>query len=694
MPQVVSILPPFEVFADVDGEPLESGYIYIGQAGLNPLVENNRVAIYSDSALSIPVAQPVRTIGGYPVVSGSPTRLYVGAADYSILVTNKDGTLVYSSLNNVLALGLVNSSDIIYPINATEQGAGLTDADLVLSYYYGDVRRYKVVGDGATDNTVNIQKALNGNAGAFPVIFPKGVSYYRLISRVTAPANTHIILQDGPELRWTATTATGSPFLGGATRPGIEAIGNNFLLEGMGTLRGPTVGAYVANEIGIWMTGTTALIKKNKFTVRGAIEILNWGSYGINLQFVDDISIEGDQTHVHDVGYCGIIMNSCNHGRVSKIQIGNVTPGTSGNAYGFSLSSDATNYNLDPNAGTKQAVNPFCWDWVVEGCTVYDIPLWTGLDAHGCYETHFVDNNIFNCGIGINQSSQSGAGFQYAGWDNSVVGNVVDMRRRDGTATTTTTQKAGIIVNGGSIVRNLRPTVARNKVYGAGVAPSTWNSIEATLTQDAIIVDNQIESWTGFGIYSTGGSGVIANNTFGAVTATPSTECIRLDATLSGAWTVTNNRHRPFTGTAAPVGLTISATAPRCIVAENDFDYATLPYAGSTVLLTCGPSVPIPRMQVTGTPVTIDVATLLASDRVWLEIIANVTTVTDLVNAKVGTRYILHNTTANNFTFDRTNAALPGGVNAVLGQHDTIELLCVALAGIKFVALTGVNANS
>ena len=90
----LSIQPTYPIFTDIDGQPLEDGYVWIGVANLAPIV--NPIAVYWDAALTIPATQPVRTRGGYPVNSGTPARLYVNS-DYSIQVQNKNGSVVYSA---------------------------------------------------------------------------------------------------------------------------------------------------------------------------------------------------------------------------------------------------------------------------------------------------------------------------------------------------------------------------------------------------------------------------------------------------------------------------------------------------------------------------------------------------------------------------------------------------------------------
>lgn len=84
---------PFAFFTDTEGNPLENGYIYIGEENLNPLA--NPKAAYWDYALTIP-AYNVRTSAGLPMYSGSPGRLYVDGA-HSMIVKNKNGEIVYSA---------------------------------------------------------------------------------------------------------------------------------------------------------------------------------------------------------------------------------------------------------------------------------------------------------------------------------------------------------------------------------------------------------------------------------------------------------------------------------------------------------------------------------------------------------------------------------------------------------------------
>jgi hypothetical protein len=92
-----SIVSPFPVFNDLDGTPLEAGYIYIGQSNLNP--ESAPINVFWDAALTVPAAQPIRTVGGYASRNGSPSRMYVSTDTYSITVRNRNRVFVFAAFD-------------------------------------------------------------------------------------------------------------------------------------------------------------------------------------------------------------------------------------------------------------------------------------------------------------------------------------------------------------------------------------------------------------------------------------------------------------------------------------------------------------------------------------------------------------------------------------------------------------------
>jgi hypothetical protein len=118
----LSVKPPFPIFTDTAGQPLEDGFIYIGIANQDPVT--NPITVYWDVALTVPATQPIRTLAGYPSRAGTPAVLYVNN-DYSITVKNKNNALVYQSLNdNAFSGGVVvlnatgTGSQIIFAVSS------------------------------------------------------------------------------------------------------------------------------------------------------------------------------------------------------------------------------------------------------------------------------------------------------------------------------------------------------------------------------------------------------------------------------------------------------------------------------------------------------------------------------------------------------------------------------------------------
>lgn len=109
----LSIQPTYPIFTDTDGQPLEDGYIWIGQANLDP--QGNPINVYWDAGLTILAGQPIRTLNGYPAWNGTPARLYVNS-DYSIRVQNKNGSFVYSApaATEAYGGGIINASVVVY----------------------------------------------------------------------------------------------------------------------------------------------------------------------------------------------------------------------------------------------------------------------------------------------------------------------------------------------------------------------------------------------------------------------------------------------------------------------------------------------------------------------------------------------------------------------------------------------------
>lgn len=140
----LSVQPTYPIFTDVDGQPLENGYIWIGTENLDP--QTNPSAVYWDANLTLAASQPIRTLAGYPVNSGTPARLYVDG-NYSIRVMNKKGSVVYHSpsaterynANVVNGINGVSVLDFGASTSAADNTAAIAAATAAVSSEGGEV---------------------------------------------------------------------------------------------------------------------------------------------------------------------------------------------------------------------------------------------------------------------------------------------------------------------------------------------------------------------------------------------------------------------------------------------------------------------------------------------------------------------------------------------------------------------------
>jgi hypothetical protein len=94
---VVSVQAPFPIFCDANGVPIDGGYVYCGTENLNPITPANRIAVFSDAALTIALDNPVRTSGGYPIdASGNPCNIYADS-QFSVSIADRNNIVRVSS---------------------------------------------------------------------------------------------------------------------------------------------------------------------------------------------------------------------------------------------------------------------------------------------------------------------------------------------------------------------------------------------------------------------------------------------------------------------------------------------------------------------------------------------------------------------------------------------------------------------
>jgi hypothetical protein len=178
---MLQVQSPFQQFFDSTGTPLDNGSIYIGTTNLNP--EVSPITCYWDYAGTQPVAQPIKTSGGYAVRNGTVSQIFTSAADYSLTVRDSKGNLIYyaPSVTSISfnALAASSGSTLIGFLGTLANDQATTVSAMLDKFVV--VTRFGAVGNGMADDSDAIQHAMDSGAGM--IFFPKG-NY-----KVTKPLN-------------------------------------------------------------------------------------------------------------------------------------------------------------------------------------------------------------------------------------------------------------------------------------------------------------------------------------------------------------------------------------------------------------------------------------------------------------------------------------------------------------------------
>jgi hypothetical protein len=268
----LSIQPPFPIFTDTDGQPLENGYVWIGTANQNPIT--NPITAYWDAALTVTAAQPIRTLNGYPANAGTPARLYVNS-DYSIQVQNKNGSVVYSAPGATERLSADLVTFLQAGAGAVQRTAQAKMRDVV------SVKDFGAVGDGVTDDTAAIQAAEDACATSGQALwFPAGT--YRCNSGITKKS-----------VNW---------FGAGKYKTKLAYYGNSTFINATGTSPDRRLFTISDMELNGTNAGTSAkgitLGWNQRSTPLVRVHIFNFGHYGIHFNdqnwIVDFYDVEVD----------------------------------------------------------------------------------------------------------------------------------------------------------------------------------------------------------------------------------------------------------------------------------------------------------------------------------------------------------------------------------------------------------------
>ncbi len=280
---------PIPQFHNRDGQPLDGGFIFVGTAGLD--AQSNPIPIYLDPALTVPLAQPVQTLNGYPSNGGTPVAFYAAVGNFSIKIVDAQGLLVLSAPNVTTRLDASNLTGSISAalVSFIQAGTGavsrsveskLQDSVSVFDF----MSAAQIAAVKASTFLVDVTAPINAAiaSGAREVFFPQG-GY--LVANDGVPANPAILL---PSL----TTGVA---LRGASRQAtvIRNTGNGCAIASIGNVIIPNTSITISDMSIEGQVGTLAgvLLRYTSQAVLERLDVTGHGTDGIAFEYGAHLSV-------------------------------------------------------------------------------------------------------------------------------------------------------------------------------------------------------------------------------------------------------------------------------------------------------------------------------------------------------------------------------------------------------------------
>ncbi len=509
-----NITPPYPVFLDREGMPLDNGFVFIGVENLEPVT--NPLPVYWDDALTIPAAQPIRTINGYPSRSGTPSVLFCDS-NYSITVRDSKGLLVYSNLSNtdesnVLRADLASTATGKGPSLVGYKGNSTSSVARTVGLKLDDIIGFNdasPTADGTTSDASKLDTFLDEHTGK--IIFVSKGTYGATGDVVVATSSG--ALKGDPGTTFKLLTSVASKVL-----LEFSAAVDGFVIEGI-TFDLNQLVAEAHTNIGVRVMGSKNITFRGcKFTNSAAIAFGNANrGYGVYLngafgtvRFMDctfekimyaivtepsstGTKITVDNCDFNNISGDGVEINvptgSCSQINITNCRFNNLGSNDVGRGFGVGASGGA--------GGTIRAL-------------IVDNNQFSGVDNQavhvedGCRDVKIRGNSITGCGTAA--ATSFGCGIYAA---RGVVGTrtLNDVVIENNHVTSTTGTDYGIFCSGSYALDNLKIRGNTVNCAGAGLGILA-NSTVTNLDCDANVVRNAL----GVGIRCDALSGFLTNN--------------------------------------------------------------------------------------------------------------------------------------------------------------------------------------
>jgi hypothetical protein len=361
-------------FLDNNGNPLSGGLVHVYLAGTT-----TPTPTYTSSTGSTQNTNPiVLDSAGRP-----PEQIWTDPLlNYKFTVSTSASVLIRTYDNIRSPFDLENLVFVQAGTGAVEQNAQDKMRQLFTVLDFG------AVGNNSTDDTVNIQKAIDACPTGGTLIFNAGYTFYCGSRLVINKAMT--ISAYGATVRFNGTRS------GGQNNDAISITASNVKILG-GTWKevAPTTnsGDYGITFYGVENDSVTPPTYIENVGIQDAT-IVDWQGESVIFRMCQNFYVTN--CDISNIGYAGVQALSSNQGVISNNRIGDIHPtgvvGSFDNAYGIAITC---------NSNGNTVGRPLSHDVTVTGNYVYNVKTWEGIDTHGGYNISVVGNTVRNCRAGI-----------------------------------------------------------------------------------------------------------------------------------------------------------------------------------------------------------------------------------------------------------------------------------------------------
>ena len=411
--------------------------------------------VYGDSTTGTNAMQTSLDLNSNRIING------VDAVNPSDLVTKRQLDAYASG-----SLVSVDSSAVTY----TPSGTGAVDTTVQAKLRESiSVKDFGALGDGSTDDSAEFALAITAAANKVLIIPPSSTSY--VITGNLTLSSPVTIYAYGATVEWKTDS----------TNQGMLVTSSNVTILG-GTWKGPQFASDTGTQKAFDIYGTSSAAYISNIKIKDAV-CHNWGSDGIELQYVEDFDIS--HNYIYDCYQRGIMGRSVRDGAINSNVVRNIdadgTPGTE--AYGIQVTK---------SSGTE-ATHPVSRRVTISGNTVNDVGTWTGIDTHGGAQIVVTGNQIRDVRIGIGFAEFQDGTNASAPINCTISGNSIECAGDNVSIADTT---IGIALNGNDGTRSGYAGYSlaiNNNITGNSIS-NVLAGIQIRNDQDTVVSGNSIEA--------------------------------------------------------------------------------------------------------------------------------------------------------------------------------------------------------